>query len=245
MTQTEIFTILKTWISNVLNTPTSIGNCNFTNGSKIITGTNFITNGIIQNGGFVKVTSHNLDFYSKIESFTNTQITLVNEYLGATSTNVLSDYISSFIPIVRGEQSASYPKKEFIVLHQPISCIQINSSTWNKTRVVITGTAPNQIKQGFIDYVNHWQGTVSIEEFGFKDNGDKLRQLIGSLERPDIKNYFVSSKLSILRNEGINPIPQLSGNTWELRSNVDLIILFPDEGTYESGYIESVEVTRI
>lgn len=230
MTTTEIYIVLKTWISNILNTTTTIGNCIFTNGSPTITGTNFITNGIISNDGFVKRTSDELDFFSKVESFTETTITLYNDYLGTSGSSVAGEYISSFVPIIRGEQSAPKPKNNYIVIHQPMSVFEYSSGNYSK--------ADNA---GIVTYTNHWQATITIAEIGFEDNGDKLRTLNNSLRLQTTKDYFSSSKVSILRNEGITPIPALTENKWELRSNIDYIVLFPDEGTYTPGFIETVE----
>ena len=144
--------------------------------------------------------------------------------------------------IIRGELSTPKPAKKYFVIHQPISPVMYASGNYSKGRKVIEHEGePEEEIHGYVDYVNHWQATVSLEEVGFTDNGDKLRELINSLRRRDILSYFRNSKVSILRTENITPIPQLSENIWELRSNVDLIILFPDEGTYEPGIIETVE----
>lgn len=132
--------------------------------------------------------------------------------------------------IIRGEQNASKPANEYMVIHQPISVIEYSSGNYSKAD-----------SDGNVNYSNHWQGTVTLEEVGYEDNGDRLRLLINSLRLQDTKDYFKASKVSILRNEGILPIPSLIENKWELRSNMDLIILFPDEGTYKPGFIEIVE----
>ena len=167
---------------------------------------------------------------------TTTEIFTILKTWINTILNVEEDYS---IPIIRGEQSAPKPAKEYIVIHQPMSLREYATGNESKGRKVIDG----DIIHGYIDYTRHWQATISIEEVGFEDNGDKLRSLINSLNRQDIKSYFRNSKISILRNEGITPIPSLSDNIWELRTDIDLIILFPDEGTYEPGIIESVEIT--
>jgi len=148
------------------------------------------------------------------------------------------------IPIIRGEQSAPKPKKEYMVIHQPMSVNEYASGNDDKIRKVIDdeGT-PQEVIHGYLDYTKHYQATVSLEEIGFADNGDNLRALKNSLRLQTIKDYFRSSKVSILRTETITPIPQVDENIWELRTTMDLIILFPDEGTYEPGYIETVEFT--
>ena len=143
----------------------------------------------------------------------------------------INTVLGSHYEVIRGEQASPRPKKEYLVMHQPMAVQEYASGNF--------GSADDE---GNIDYVMHWRGTISIEEVGFEDNGDKLRTLLNSLKQQDIKDYFRESKVTILRNEGINPIPQLTENIWELRSNMDLIILFPDEGTYQPGYIETVEI---
>jgi hypothetical protein len=143
--------------------------------------------------------------------------------------------------IIRGEQSSPKPAKNYMVIHQPMSLIEYASGNYSK--------ADNT---GTVVTTNHWQATISIEEVGYFDNGDKLRLILNSLRLQDTKDYFKTSKVSILRHEGITPIPQLTENIWapipqlteniwELRSNLDLIILFPDEGTFQPGFIETVE----
>jgi len=146
------------------------------------------------------------------------------------------------IPIIRGEQSAPKPKKEYIVIHQPMTVQEYASGNESKARKVIDdeGTE-DEVIHGYIDFAKHYQATISLEEVGFTDNGDNLRTLKNSLRMQDIKDYFRSSKVSILRTETITPIPQIIENIWELRSTMDLIILFPDEGTYDPGFIETVE----
>jgi hypothetical protein len=231
LTTTEIFIVLKTWLNNILNaSTTTIGNCVFTNGSSTITGTNFITNGVVTNDGFVKRTSDNIDFFAKVLSFTETAITLYSNYMGTSGSGVAGEYIASYIPVIRGEQSAPKPKSNYLVIHQPMPVIEYASGNYSK--------ADNT---GTVTTTNHYQATINIEEIGFEDNGDKLRLLLNSLRLQTTKDYFKASKVSILRNEGIVPIPSLTENKWELRSNMDLIILFPDEGTYKPGYIEIVE----
>ena len=135
------------------------------------------------------------------------------------------------IIIMKGEQNAPKPAANYFVIHQPMSLIEYSSGNYSK--------ADNT---GTVSYTNHWQATITLEEIGYPGiNGDKLRILLNSLRLQDTKDYFKASKISILRNEGIIPIPQLSENIWELRSTLDLIVLFPDEGTYQPGFIETVE----
>lgn len=233
MTTTAIFTVLKTWINNILNNDkTTIGNCIFINGSKTITGTNFITDGIVTVNGFVKRTSDNIDFFAKVASFTETTITLYENYMGASGTTVPGEYIASYIPVIRGEQAAPKPKSNYMVIHQPMAVVEYASGNYSKAN-----------DSGVVTYTNHYQGTISIEEVGFTDNGDKLRALLNSLRLDYVKEYFRTSKVSILRHENITPVPDLTNDLWELRSNLDFIILFPDEGTYTPGFIETVEFT--
>lgn len=139
--------------------------------------------------------------------------------------------------IIRGEQSSPRPKKEYIVIHQPFSRREYATGNFfggDKTIVGETITTK-------VDYAKHWQATISIEEVGFEDNGDKLQELLDSLNLQTIKDYFRNSKISILRCEGINPIPSITENIWELRSNMDLIVLYPKEDSYDPSIIETVE----
>ena len=139
--------------------------------------------------------------------------------------------LGSHYEVIRGETSAPRPKKEYLVIHQPMALQEYSSGNFFPAD-----------DEGNVEYKKHWQGTISIEEVGFQDNGDKLRTLLDSLRLQTTRDYFRSSKVSILREEGINPIPQLTENIWELRTNLDLIILFPDEGTYQPGYINTVKI---
>jgi hypothetical protein len=141
-----------------------------------------------------------------------------------------SSVLGSSVHVIRGEQSAPKPAKEYMVIHQPMTVQEYASG--NETKADTDGN---------IDYTKHYQATISLEEVGFTDNGDKLRTLKNSLRMQDIKDYFRNSKVSILRTETITPIPAITENIWELRTTMDLIILFPDEGTYTPGYIETVE----
>jgi len=147
------------------------------------------------------------------------------------------------IPVIRGEQSAPRPKSEYIVIHQPMSRKEYASGNFWKGDKTVTGVAPNQVITTKVDYAKHWQATISIEEVGFLDNGDKLQTLLDSLNLQTQKDYFRTSKISILRCEGINPIPSVSENIWELRSNMDLIVLYPTESSYDPSIIETVEST--
>lgn len=143
----------------------------------------------------------------------------------------IHNILTSNVIVVAGEQNMSKPANDYFVLHQPMSLIEYSSGNYSM--------ADNT---GKITYTNHWQATITLEEIGYKNlNGDKLRTLLNSLRLQDTKDYFRNSKVSILRHEGIKPIPQLSENIWELRSTLDLIILFPDEGTFQQGFIETVE----
>lgn len=154
----------------------------------------------------------------------------------------MKNVLGSSILVTRGQQSSPKPAKEFFVIHQPMALVEYSTGNESMAYEEIENEGqPDEIIHGYVDYVRHWQATITIEEVGYEDNGDKLRQLLNSLRNQDIKSYFRSSDVSILRHEGITPIPQIAENIWELRSSLDLIIIFPDEGTYEPGYIETIE----
>ena len=155
----------------------------------------------------------------------------VYEVIKAWINNILNTELEKDITIIRGEQNAPAPSDHYIILHQPLTVRKVGSGNFD----VSTDDEGNQ------NYEMHYEGTLSVEEYGGIDNGDNLRILLDSLRRTDILNYFRASKVSILRNAGIQPIPQLLENNWELRSNMDLIILFPDEVTYQPGYFDTVE----
>lgn len=70
----------------------SIGTCTFTNGSKTVTGANFDTYDL-HVGDYVNINGHSENTLVQIESLTLTEIILVSNYLGATTTGVASRQI--------------------------------------------------------------------------------------------------------------------------------------------------------
>lgn len=145
---------------------------------------------------------------------------------------ILNTENSKEIQIIFGEQDSPAPSDHYIVIHQPFAIQQLGSGNWEMSTT--TG------EEGTVLYNYHQQGTMQIEEVG--GHGDNLRLVMNSLVRQDIKELFTENNVSILRINSINPNNTNIENTWELRSIVDLIILFPDEGSYDAGYIETVDV---
>ena len=57
------------WIDFIINPNNNIGTCTFTKGSKIVTGTDFITGAVISDVGYVKL-NYNGQWY-EVDSFDN------------------------------------------------------------------------------------------------------------------------------------------------------------------------------
>lgn len=145
---------------------------------------------------------------------------------------ILNTELSYDIDIIYGEQNAPAPETPYIVIHQPFALTRIGNGNFEMSETV--GEEDTML------YSLNWQGTLSIEEIGGR--GDYIKTVLNTMMKQSTKEYFREEKVSILRVEELRPNNELSENIWELRSIVDLIILFPDEGSYEQQYIEVAEM---
>jgi len=137
------------------------------------------------------------------------------------------------LEVIFGSQNAPAPDGEYILINRPFAFQKIGRGNWQMSEE--TG------EEDQMNYTIHYQCTISIEDV--LGGGDVLRLLINSLNRQDIKDYFTESLVSVMKTETITPSNLQMGEFWELRSVLDLIIQFSDCGSYEAGYIETVDFT--
>lgn len=134
------------------------------------------------------------------------------------------------IPIIFGEQNAPAPIEEgaYIVIHQPMINTKIGYA--RKSGVNINGDQT---------IGSDYEVTVQLDEIAGK--GDLLQILIESIERPSIQQLFKNKRVSFMRNENINRIPNMTENIWELRSTVDIILAYGYGIIENVNWIEEVE----
>lgn len=231
MTIDELINIMIGWFRLVLMSETDIGICAFTNGSTTVTGTDFITNGVIQAGGYVKLETDPKVRFAKVASVdSETTLTLEEAYAGATST-ADGVYSPDYIDIIRSTENAPRPSEsKYLVIHKPFG--QLKQGKGNYSDADDTGK---------VDICNRYEATIRIEEvFGF---GDNLRTVINTSNRQDVLDYFRENEVSIMRIDTLAPNNDFEENLWEDRTIVDIFALFVDRSDYTPGYIETAEVT--
>ena len=145
---------------------------------------------------------------------------------------ILNDEESLNIKIIYSAQNAPRPGIPYMVINQPFVHNKLGSGNYGYSD-----------DNGDVDYSIRYETIIRIEEVG--GLGENLKLLLDSVNRQDIKELFCSNKVSFLRNENIFPNNDLVENIWETRTYCDMYFLYPDERTYQPGFIETVEIERI
>lgn len=229
MTDVQLQDALLSWADKAINDPVTIGSCTFTKGSTTVTGTNFVTNNVVQADGFVKVDSKT--FYYQVASVdSETEITLTKAYTNSTETANAS-YSDIGLNIIHGKENAPKPGVSYMSIHQPINVRKIGRAA--------QGYSDNS---GDTNIISNYEASVTFEVVGLLS--DYLRMLLDSIEKQVIKDYLRNLNLSFMRNENILDTSDMTENKWTLRSSVDIFILYPHETTENTSYIGDVEFTN-
>ena len=147
----------------------------------------------------------------------------------------LNTNLSLSIPIIYSNQNAPRPDVPYFLIHRPpVSTIDQgtgNTEGWNFT--------DEEEDEGEVHLVKQYESAIRLEEIG--GDGNTLLYLNDSLMRQDIKSLFRASKLSILRNENINPSTDITENYIEKRAMMDIFVFWQTENDYDPSYIGTVE----
>ncbi len=132
------------------------------------------------------------------------------------------------IDIIHGSQNAPRPSSSYIVIHQPINTRKIGRSDRSYSDT-----------DGNTNIVSNYEASVTIEAVGLLT--DYLRLILDSIEKQSIRDYLNTKNISFMRSENIIPISDMTENEWELRTSVDIFVLYPHETTENASYIGSVD----
>lgn len=231
----EVYAFLYTWSDIVINNPQSIGTITVTKGSKLVAGTNFITNAIVQPDGYIRLSEN---YWAQIDTVdTEIQLTLKSNYrsVSGTATGYYSDI---GMEIVIGDKNVSSSAQRYIVIHEPpISNRRIGDTQVNKNeRVVLPDTSVVRRTT----YTNTFQASISFEEVQGEDNLNELDQRISE---DDILELWRAEKMTFMRMESAIGSNDETGNIIENRFIQDLVLMYTIEKTYDSYYIETVDYT--
>lgn len=145
--------------------------------------------------------------------------------------NLILNTEQSFgIEIIRGNRNAPRPDLPYIVIHDPpITNRKTSRGNWESTTDEF----------GNLSWAIYYETSISIEEVG--GNGESFKFLLNSINRQDIKDLWTQNNISLLRNENILNISDITENYVERRTIMDIFVLHFDEGTYQPGFFETVE----
>ncbi len=233
---TDVYNFVYDWLEFVINNSTSIGTITVTNGSKTVTGTDFITNGIIQVNSYIRLGENYWGQVSTIDS--ETMLTLKNNYRGATGTGI-GYYSDVGMEIIIGSQNVSSSDKRYIVIHEPpVSNRRQGNTQNNSIRSVDIGGG---VLKGRVSKSNTYRCSISLEEV---QGQDLLSKLEDTIEDENVVALFKASG-DISFEEMLEGAQNTSetGNFFEKRYIQDVVLLYTIESQYDGDYIETVDFT--
>lgn len=239
MTEKQVYDFLYDWIDYVVNPKTTIGTCVFTPGLNVVTGTNFITGGIIQVGSYVKLGTDDSSFFAKIDSIdSETQITLSEVYdseaIGGTGEGQLTD---EYIPIVIGSENVPAVSSTYIVIDEPPISNRKVGNTQVKSNYVDGGDNPKT------NYSNTYEMSVSIIEVN--NSGIYIPALEETIEEPEIMDLWQAQNDISFQNMGAGAnINAILGDIIEKRYSQDVFLLYTKDKTIDSEIIEEVQISE-
>lgn len=168
----------------------------------------------------------------------------VYEFLYSWIYKILIDEENINVRIIKGNQNAPRPKLPYIVIHDPpISSNKIGLGNWDG-KVDIDGN---------MEYIIHFRSSIRIEEVG--GNGNYLNLLLEYQNRQDIKDFWRDNNISLMSNESIVDVTDITENIIEKRVMMDIFILYTnttiDENgntikkSYQPGFIQTAELEGI
>lgn len=138
--------------------------------------------------------------------------------------------------VIFGNQNAPRPTLPYFVVQNPMIVNQKvgrgNWGSWEFTNEVAD--------EGEVNYSIHYESTIQLEEIG--GDGDTFRLLGNSINREDIKDYFRSENVSILRFEGESSNVDITEDDIEKRAIIDIIVHWTDQNSYDPSYIGEAEI---
>ena len=136
------------------------------------------------------------------------------------------------LQVIESHQDTPAPKEPYIVIEYAPVRNKIGSAS---------KSAPNETS-GESLVISDNEFLIEMREVG--GTGDRLYDVINSIERQDIKDLFEQNQIAFMGENGVQQLPSLIGDDkWVRQSLIELRLNVATESKEQSGIIEDISYT--
>ena len=139
------------------------------------------------------------------------------------------------LDIQQSHQDVGSPAEPFLT----IAYSPIRQKVGRNSKTEPAGPIDPELNEG--DVVSYGSYQVRLEFWETGGNGDLLNELINSIERDEIQEFFNAANVAFYSSEPVLPIPSLNGEKWRRESVVEILFGVSSSMIENTGWIETVE----